>query len=299
MSAPFCKLKLAAALGVFALSSTVNALTISAFDGSNLNSLVTAIGVSGVTVVPGSISYTGSTGSTLASTQVGTYTGFNLSNDSGATRTLGNGVVLASGGLNFSTTTNTINNWASNGVTSNSSAILSTLSGGKDTNDASSLRFSFTAPTGLNAVSISFVFTTDEFPTQSVTDIFGYFIDGVNYAKFPNGALVQNQSGSSNFTTGWNLEFNGITQVLTAVGLLDSSKSVHTFEFGIADTNDRIFDSAVFISNFGSGTSGSTTGGVGEVITTTPGGTGGSVPLPGSVALLLAGIVGIGLKRKN
>jgi hypothetical protein len=243
----------------------------------------------------GSISYTGSTSATLANTQVGTYTGFNLSNG-GGTRTLGNGVVLASGGLNFSTTTNTTNNWASNdGITSNSSAILSTLSGGKDTNDASSLRFSFTAPTGLNAVSISFVFVTDEFPTQQVTDIFGYFIDGVNYAKFPNGDLIQNQSGSSNFTQGWNIEFNGVTNVLTAVGLLDASKSVHTFEFGVADTNDRIFDSAVFISNFGSGTSGSTTGGVGVVITTP----GGSVPLPGSVALLLAGLVGISLKRKK
>jgi hypothetical protein len=299
MSSPFCKFKLAAALGIFALSSSTHALTISAFDGSDLSSLVTAIGVNGVTIVPGSISYTGSTSATLANTQVGTYTGFNLTNTSGATRTLGNGVVLASGGLNFSTTTNTANQWNSNGgITNNSSPSLSTLAGGNNTNDASSLRFSFTAPTGLNAVSISFVFTTDEFPTQSVTDIFGYFIDGVNYAKFPNGDLIQNQSGSSNFTTGWNIEFNGVTNVLSAVGLLDSTKSVHTFEFGIADTNDRIYDSAVFISQFGSGTSGSSTGGVGEVITT-PGGNGGSVPLPGSVALLLAGIVGIGLKRKK
>jgi hypothetical protein len=296
MSTPFCKLKLATAVSIFAVSSLTHALTINAFDGSDLNSLVSAIGVSGVNIVPGSISYTGSASATLANTQVGTYTGFNLTNTSGATRTLGNGVVLASGGLNFSTTTNTVNQWNSNGgITSNSSPILSTLSGGKVTNDASSLRFSFTAPTGLNAVSISFVFATDEFPTQTVTDIFGYFIDGVNYAKFPDGALIQNQSGSSNFTQGWNVEFNGVTNVLTAVGLLDSTKSVHTFEFGIADTNDDIYDSAVFISQFGSGTSGSTTGGVGEVITTP----GGSVPLPGSIALLLAGIVGIGLKRKK
>ncbi len=295
MSTSFSKLKLAAAISIFAASSLTHALTINAFDGSDLNSLVSAIGVSGVTIVPGSISYTGSTSANLANTQAGTYTGFNLTNTNGATRTLGNGVVLASGGLNFSTTTNTTNSWASNVISNNSSPILSTLAGGSTTNDASSLRFSFTAPTGLNAVSISFVFATDEFPTQSVTDIFGYFIDGVNYAKFPNGDLIQNQSGSTNFTQGWNLEFNGVTNVLSAVGLLDSTKAVHTFEFGIADTNDRIFDSAVFISQFGSGSTGSTTGGVGVVITTP----GGSVPLPGSIALLLAGIVGIGLKRKK
>jgi hypothetical protein len=70
-------------------------------------------------------------------------------------------------------------------------------------------------------------------------------------------------------------------------------------EIRIADTSDRAFDSALFISQFGSGTSGSTTGGVGEVVVVNQSVPSGSVPLPGSIALLLAGIVGISLKRKN
>jgi hypothetical protein len=53
ISIPFSKLKLSAAAGILALSSATQALTISAFDGSNLNNLVSAIGVSGVRLCQG------------------------------------------------------------------------------------------------------------------------------------------------------------------------------------------------------------------------------------------------------
>ena len=282
-------------------ASNASALTITAFDGVNPSTLTNALGLSGITLVPGSESYVGAANGSLAGSRAGLYSGFSLSNSSGSTRILGDGVVLASGGLNFSTTTNTVNNWSSNSALSTSNSQLTSLAGGTSTKDSSTLSFSFTAPVGQNAVSIAFVFATDEFPTQSVTDIFGFFVDGVNYAKFPNGDLIQNQSGSSNFTTGYNIEHNGVTQVLTAVGLLDLTKSTHTFSFGIADTSDQIFDSAVFISQFGTGSTSSGTGGVGVVITPPPGG--GTVPtpvpVPGTLLLLTAAMAAAGLTRRK
>jgi hypothetical protein len=292
----------AMALALTSAATSAYSLTISAFDGTNATTLSNALGLSGITVVPGSVTYSGVAGTTLGSTQAGTYSGFNLTNGSGGTRTLGNGVVLASGNLGFSTSQNLTDNYASTLPGAVTDTQLQTLANNSDVNDASSLSFQFTAPTGVNAVSISFVFATEEFPTQSVTDIFGFFVDGVNFAKFPNGALIQNQSGSSNFTQGWNIEQNGVTQVLTAVGLLNSSLTTHTFKFGIADTNDTIYDSAVFISSFGSGTTGSTTGGVGEVIaptpTPTPTPTPNPVPLPSSVLLLAAGVALMAARKK-
>jgi hypothetical protein len=291
------------ACGAVAAASSGHALSITAFGGADATPLASAIGLSGVTLVPGSVVYSGVRGTTLSSSQVGTYTGFNLTGPNG-TRTLSNGVVLASGNLAFSTTTNTTNEYSTSLPGSVDSAALTTLSGGSATLDASTLSFKFTAPTGVNAVSISFVFATDEYPTQSVTDIFGFFIDGVNYAKFPNGDLIQNQAGTSNFTEGWNIEQNGVTNVLTSVGLLNSSLTEHTFQFGIADTDDTRFDSAVFISKFGTGTTGSTTGGVGTVIvpTTTPPVVNpptGTVPVPGSLVVLAAGLFGLLARRKS
>jgi hypothetical protein len=283
--------------GALASAPSAHALSITAFGGANAAPLASSLGLSGITVVPGSVAYSGVSGTTLTTTQVGTYSGFNLSGPQG-TRVLNNGIVLASGNLGFSTTDNLSGNYATSLSGQVSSATLSALAGGATTNDASSLSFQFTAQTGVNAVSISFVFATEEYPTQLVTDIFGFFIDGVNYAKFPDGALIQNQSGSSNFTVGWNIEHNGVTKVLSAVGLLDSTKTIHTFEFGIADTNDTVYDSAVFISNFGAGTTGSTTGGVGTVIVpTTPPPTA-TVPVPGSMLLLGVGALSLIARRK-
>ncbi|MBA2722406.1 MAG: choice-of-anchor L domain-containing protein, partial [Methylibium sp.] len=119
--------------------------------------------------------------------QSGTYTGFNLAPSSGSTPTLNlaNGIVLSSRTASVSAT-NTSNN-TSVSVGTPGLAALTTLSG-TDTFDASALSFSFTAGAGQNAVSASFVFGTEEFPTQSVTDIFGFFVDGVNYAKFADGS---------------------------------------------------------------------------------------------------------------
>lgn len=251
---------------------------------------------SGITVVAGSEAYQGT--NTATGQQSATYTGFNLAPSSGSTPTLAmaDGILLTSGSANLplSNTTNQFNGFFPG---SGSNALLTTLAG-TNTNDANALSFSFTVDAGNNAVSAQFVFGTDEFPTQSVTDIFGFFVDGVNYAKFPSGELISNTPGNpTNFILNpvggglYGIEYNGLTQVFNVTGLLNSALTTHTITIAVADTSDTIFDSGVFFSGLKATTSGCS--GIG---------CGGDIPEPDSMALLalaLMGAVGVGARRRK
>lgn len=249
----------------------------------------------GVNVTAGSEAFQGS----LSVGQSGTYSGFVLAPSSGSTPTLTlpDGVVLTSGTADLPLT-NTVNQFNPAFPGTGANASLSALAG-QNTFDANALSFSFTASSG-NAVAAQFVFGTDEFPTQSVTDIFGFFVDGVNYARFPSGELISNTPGNpTNFINNpvgsglYGIEYNGLSQSFSVVGLLDPNLAEHTIEIAIADTSDTIFDSGVFIGAL-------------QTITAQDGGiiqppSPSGVPEPGGIALFglaAAALIGCARRRK-
>ncbi|MEL6411832.1 MAG: choice-of-anchor L domain-containing protein [Pseudomonadota bacterium] len=226
----------------------------------------------------------------------------------GANLNLTDGIVLTSGLGNFSTTENTVNNAALFPGTGSFAPLVDLAStGGLNTtqNDSNVLSFDFVLddPTD-NALSAQFVFATDEFPSQSVTDIMGIFVNGVNFAVFPNGDLVSNQSGDPNSffnqnpvgtdaTTGYGIEWNGLTDVFNVNMLANGGGATNTIEIAIADTSDTIFDSALFFTNLKSGTS-TGDGGIG------PDPDPNVVPLPAGFPLMLAGLGAlVAMRRKK
>lgn len=248
--------------------------------------------------------------------QSGTYTGFSLvSNSGGPTLNLPNGIVLTSGSANIPFS-NTNSSWeghfpSSPGTDQDTEveALLAAANAPSSvTNDVNSLVIEFTVDAGITSVSANFVFGSDEFPDQGVTDFFMFIVDGVNYAKFPDGSLVSFVVGqnAANFLNNGNgspgqypLEFDGISLSLGVVGILDPSLTTHTLKIVTGDTSDTVWDSGVFIGGLKAGTStgsGGICGGPGQpACPDNGGGDGGNgeVPEPGILALL--GLVGLGL----
>jgi len=248
---------------------------------------------SGLTVVAGSEAFVGRVGNgNLA--QSATYTGFNLVPNVGGlglpTISQADGILLTSGVAN-TPMSNTSS--AFTGVTSTGSdADLSTLSG-STTNDVNSFSFAFTVAAGITSISLDFVFASDEFPDQGVTDVFGVFVDGTNFAFFQDGSLVSFVAGvnadsfnDNNIGTGnYDSEYDGISNSLSLVGILDPTIAVHTLKLAIADTSDSSFDSAAYITGL---TGGTATGGGGIDPPT-----GGVIPEPVSV-LVWGGLAAFG-----
>jgi hypothetical protein len=233
--------------------------------------------------------------------QQGTFTGFNLvpSSGSGPTLTLGNGVALSSGNVNIGsantqneTTVNT-----GNGGYAPLTTLARTISSGVAGFNANVLEFSFTLDAGFNAIAFDFLFATEEFPTQQVTDIFGVFVNGTNFARFADGSLIANQPGNpTNFINNpvgaglYATQYNGLTRVLSLVGLIDPSLTTQTLAIGLQDTTDARFDSGVFITNLRAI---NTQGGGGINPGPQP------VPAPAGAAVLVLGLLGLAAARRH
>lgn len=264
----------------------ISGLTTAATTGADLTAAVLSPG-SGLTVV-GAPAFVGNT----VIPQQGTYVDFNLAPSivGSPVLNLPDGILLTSGSADLPLT-NTVNQFNPAFPATASDADLASLSG-SNINDANSIEFSFTLDDpNNNSIEAQFVFGTDEFPTQTVTDIFGFFVDGVNFAFFPNGDLIANNN-ATNFIDNpvggglYDIEYNGLSPVLSVIGLLNPALATHTVKIAIADTEDSIFDSGVFIGGLQAG--------VNDV-----GGIPIGVPEPAVLGLLGFGLLGISIAARR
>lgn len=248
---------------------------------------------SGITIVDGSQSYVGAPG------QGGTFSGLSLSNSTTTIELPNDGVVLTSGDANGILVDDNTDSSFDGFLGTPGNALLETLTT-VSTNDANVLSFDFTVDPGITSVSANFVFGSDEFPDQSITDIFGVFVDGVNFAEFSDGSVINFEIGSISasffndnnvgsadpFVTdmGSEFQYDGIVSVLTVTAILSATSLTHNIVIAIADTTDSLFDSGVFFGGLIAGTA--TGGGI------TPGDSP-VIPLPAGAWLMLSGLAGL------
>lgn len=286
-----------AASSALALLAAGSAHALTVTPTSDAANLVTSILApsSGITVIAASQSLLGS------GSQQGTYSGFNLSSGlpNEPTFSLPDGAVLTTGTATFSTATNTAVDFSNDSGTLDYEPLVTLAQDNglvTDQFNANVLSFDFTVDdTTQNSVSGQFLFATDEFPTQSVTDILGIFVNEVNYAFFPDNSLVTNQPGNAGgfFTENlvdagdYPIEWNGLTKAYTFEGLV--KPGVNTFALAISDTNDTVFDSSVFFAGLKAGK----TDGGGGIVDPNP------VPLPAAGWLLLASLGGLCALRRQ
>jgi len=215
---------------------------------------------------------------------------------------IGSGIILTSGsaasavGPNSSDGTTTDNGLAGD-------ADLNTLIPGYSTYDATTLEFDFNSTGG--DVYFNYVFASEEYNEyvgSPFNDVFGFFLDGSNIALIPgtttpvaintvncgaNGITPApncshyNNNDPTDSLTPFNLEYDGFTDVFTA-SFLGLSAGSHHIKLAIADAGDTILDSAVFIQ-------------AGSFSDKPPV----SVPEPGTIALMGAGLIGFSARRRK
>jgi hypothetical protein len=286
-----------AGIALLALCVPASALSINLYAGGDDAGFAGQLlaPASGITIVGGTESFVGLVGAGSVA-QSGTYSGLSLVPSLGGYPVITNpdGIFLTTGTANIalSNTSDAFSNVRGGA----SDGDLDLLLGGNSF-DANILEFDFTVAAGVTSIEADFVFGTEEWSEYpDFPDIFAFIVDGVNYAKFPNGDLIQFSTGSvaSNFNDNeiadgspYALEYDGITNSLHIVGILDDTLTTHHFKIVIGDAFDSQLDSGVFIGNLVAGEGSG--GGIDN----------GQVPEPTSIALLGLGLAGLGLVARK
>jgi len=177
------------------------------------------------------------------------------------------GIILSSGNI-----TNVIGPNTVDGITLDNGmpgdVDLDTLIPGYTTNDAAVLEFDFVPNS--NVVTFEYVFGSEEYNEYVDTaynDVFGFFINGVNYALIPatiTPVSINNVNGGNPYGTNLtnpayyrnndlddgggsiDTELDGLTVVLSLTANVNKGQTNH-IKLAIADAGDYILDSDVFI----------------------------------------------------
>jgi hypothetical protein len=237
-------------LGVLAvLPGVASAASISVSTGQTAAVLAQSLlaGASGISI--SGASYTGATIANGLFTDVGGVLGVN------------SGIVLSSGNAAGIVGPNSSSNYGPNNNLAGDAAL--TALAGKPTYDASILEIVFT-PTS-NFVTFNYVFGSEEYNEYVGTqynDVFGFFVNGVNYATVnnlpvtinnincgSNSGYYRNNDGTGSTgcpSLGLDTQLDGLTVVLSFVAPVLAGQN-NTLRLAIADSSDGIYDSDVMI----------------------------------------------------
>lgn len=170
---------------------------------------------------------------------------------------IGSGLLLTSGSTPGLTNSQTGFSGANNLP---GDAQLDTVVPGTLSHDATVLTFDLTPSGGANALQFSVVFGSEEYPewVDSFPDIAAVYVNDVNYALFNNNPDQPLSVSSANLVAGnfqnnaddavAPLEYDGISTALTFVVPLTAG--VNHIKIAIADLNDGVLDSGIFVSGF-------------------------------------------------
>jgi len=172
------------------------------------------------------------------------------------------GILLTSG---FASNANGNSN-TSDGITGDNglpgSTLLNTLIPGYTTYDATILSIDFQSA-GENAY-FNYVFASDEYNeyvNSSYNDVFGFFMNDINYALIPGTDTPVSINNVNNFSNSsyyfdndnndnpgaFNFEYDGFTSMFTVSINGLTPGETYNLKLAIADAGDNILDSGVFI----------------------------------------------------
>lgn len=224
-------------------TSQAFAMTITSMDTAY--NMAQSLGGSGVTI--SNVNYTG------ANAASGYFSG-------GVDAGIGieSGIVLTSGfASNLNGTTNTSNAISGKNYVAGDSDLNYLISNGS-TRDATILEFDF--QTSGDSVFFNYSFGSDEYNEYAGTqfnDVFGFFMDGTNYAVIPgtsNAVSINNVNNNlntayynSNENEEFAFEYDGFTDVFMASFTNLTANQVYSIKLAIADVSDLKLDSGVFI----------------------------------------------------
>lgn len=192
---------------------------------------------------------------TLGSTSGGYFTSLNLGSYAGTEYALGAGIVLTSGEMpNSSDTADVFLDGNATSPLAGLSSALEEEIGVYDTTDASVLSMSFTVTNPFaTGLVFDWMYASEEYPEQYVTDIAAVVVDGVNYLTFEDDSNVrfEREVNDDEFTdaatAGLTSGYDGITAPGIFAAWLDPNVTNHTIDIVVSDTGDTAFDSALFL----------------------------------------------------
>ncbi len=249
---------------------------------------------SGIAIVPGTVNYYGGVddlGVEISPVLEASGTFLNNSSLSGiATNCIWDGIIMSTGNADWAERTNRRGTTGRTNFTGRDIDLENIVNSGSNppltravTTDAAVLEFDFTTDTG--KLYIHYVFGSEEYLEyvgSDYNDVFGFFVDGENIALVCNAdegtydpVTINNINDVKNadlFNENINflIEYDGITDVLTACVLDLDPAATHSLKIAIADVSmmddntgkEGQLDSAVFIKSLSS---------VPEILTVTTG----------------------------